>query len=157
MLFYVIISMLLPVLEDHDLHLSVTEINAEGDQMEVVTKIFFDDLQMAMGLNPGDVLPDNYTSADEMIQQYIMDHLVIKVNDIQLTLELSESVALLPAVWTTFKVTDYAFTDEVEFSIENRIMNSLFDDQTNIVKIYFEDKRKDITFSGKKITDKVRF
>lgn len=149
--------MLLPVLEDHDLHLSVTEINAEGDQMEVVTKIFFDDLQMAMGLNPGDVLPDNYTSADEMIQQYIMDHLVIKVNDIQLTLELSESVALLPAVWTTFKVTDYAFTDEVEFSIENRIMNSLFDDQTNIVKIYFKDKRKDITFSGKKITDKVRF
>ena len=41
---------------DHDIHVSICEIEMSGEQMEVTLKTFLDDLQIAVGLVPGEEL-----------------------------------------------------------------------------------------------------
>ena len=142
----------------HDIHLSVTEITKEEDKIEVVIKIFYDDLQAAMGLVPGEELPDTYSGAEDLISEYISKNFVLKLNDQLLDLQLSESVALLPAIWNTFTIGNFNWSDNGNsLEIKNQLMINLFDDQKNIVKIDLGEKRKDIIFTKSKYTETILF
>ena len=141
----------------HDMHLSVTEISNKRGKIEVVIKIFYDDLQAAMGLIPGEELPANYAGAEELITEYISKNFELILNEQVLQLELMESTALLPAVWSTFTIADFNFSEENKLEINNKLMISLFEDQKNIVKINLNDKKRDIAFSKSKYRDTVHF
>ncbi len=151
------LSSFLPTMS-HDIHLSVTEITKEEDKIEVVIKIFYDDLQAAMGLVPGEELPDAYSGAEELIQEYISKNFVLTLNDQVLNLELSESVALLPAIWSTFTIGNFNWSDDMNsLEIKNQLMLNLFDDQKNIVKVNLGEKQKDITFTKSKYIETILF
>ena len=51
----------------HDIHVSVCDIELEDKNIEVTLKTFLDDLQIAVGLTPGEELPEDYSSAEELI------------------------------------------------------------------------------------------
>ncbi len=145
------------ILLDHDIHLSVTEISVKGDNLEIVIKIFYDDLQEAMGLVPGEQLPANYAGAEDLIQKYVSKHFILRLNDQILVLQLSESVALLPAIWSTFSVKNFKWSENSSLEIENRLMINLYSDQKNIVKINLGKLRKDFIFTKSKNKIKVLF
>ena len=84
----------------HDIHISVTEITVNQSSIEVVSKIFLDDLQAAMGLVPGEELPENYKGSNELIQEFVNENLVLKINGKAFPLTLSGTTSALPAVWS---------------------------------------------------------
>ena len=144
-----------PIAESHDIHLSVTELTKVDSDIEVVMKIFFDDLQKAMGLIPGEELPEDYIGSDDLIQRFADDHFILRLNGEKLRLILSETEAALPAIWATFLVKDLDWKMFNELQIENRIMIDLFDDQKNIVKMNLGNKRSDLIFSASKVIETI--
>jgi hypothetical protein len=154
--FFILLSSSIFIAE-HDIHLSVTELSKKDQNIEVIMKIFFDDLQKSMGMVPGEELPLDYAGADDLVQKFAESHFKMKLNDMQLKLELLEIEAALPAIWATFIIEDISWEEVNELEIENKIMTDLFDDQKNIVKLNFDHHTSHITFSNSKFLERIKF
>lgn len=127
---------------DHDIHVSVCDmVYRDGeDKIEMSFKIFYDDLLNAVGLQPGEELPENYTSSDELITTFINENVQIRINGEVKTLEYQESHSYPPAVWSTFHIQQDTPIEQI--SMRNTILTDLFDDQVNMVNLKFGSKRK---------------
>ena len=142
---------ILAPLSAHDIHVSVTEIYEDGNGgIELSFRIFFDDLLAAVGLEPGQELPEDYSSSDELIQDYINKKFSIKINGVVQKLEYVESIAAMPAVWISFNNSALKTESIKTIEIQNDILNDLFDDQTNMVNIEIGSKRKNFALDRKK-------
>ena len=143
-----LMAVLLP-LQEHDIHVSVCDIEVEGSQIEITFKTFLDDLQLAMGLVPGEDLPDRYTSSDEMISDYILSTNTLKINDKKGQLIISSIDASADAVWIS--IISNEFADEIiNLEWSSTFLTELYDDQTNIVNIKHAGKKKIFTLDDKK-------
>lgn len=122
-------------ISDHDIHLSVVRLSMEEPEMiDLTVQVFLDDLMNSVGLVPGEPLPDDYTSADDLLQKFVHDHLIITINDSIIQPIYVENVSSTPAVWITYEITHP--TKPIEsIHIQNKIMLNLFDDQLNMVHI----------------------
>ncbi len=126
---------------DHDIHVSVTDIEITQDgKISVTSKIFFDDLQLAMGLQPGEELPKNYTNADQLIAKFVNKNLKLKLGKEGIKLQYLKSQASMPAVWAS--LSGYGKFDDRELVIENRIMTDIYEDQMNMVNITYKGKKQ---------------
>lgn len=136
-------------LQEHDIHVSVCDIEVEGSQIEITFKTFLDDLQSAMGLIPGEDLPARYTSSDEMISDYILSTNNLKINDKNGQLTIVSIDASADAVWITIKSNEVS--DEIiKLEWSSTFLTELYDDQTNIVNIKHDGKKKIFTLDDKK-------
>ncbi len=118
----------------HDIHVSNTEIKttAEGG-LEIIVRIFYDDLQMAMGLQPGQPLPSKYSNADEMIEKYLNTQLKWTFDGKAIKPKYIKSKSALPAVWVYLEVKGPQGNAK-EIRLDNQILIDQFDDQVNMVK-----------------------
>lgn len=119
----------------HDVHLSVTEISQDKNDLEVTIRIFYDDLLAVFGLEAGQELPADYSNADELIESYINQHFEIKVNGLKMKLLYDESTAMMPAIWINLRILDIDTKDLKEIEITNNIFTEQFSDQLNMVNI----------------------
>lgn len=124
------LASLMPV---HDIHVSNTEIKktAAGD-LEIIVRIFYDDLQLAMGLQPGQALPNKYRNADELIEKYLQTSLKWTFDGKVVKPRYIKSKAALPAVWVYLEVSN-PLAGAKEIRLDNRILLDQFDDQVNMV------------------------
>lgn len=124
----------------HDIHVSVTDVEISDDgHVEVVVKVFLDDLMHSLGLEMGAALPANYTSSDDLINQFLADNFELTINGKSIKFELEDTTHSTPAVWITL-------TGQIEEAIEsihiqNKILIALFDDQTNMVNVAHAGER----------------
>lgn len=128
------------VVNDHDIHVSVTDIEISDDgDVEVVVKVFLDDLMVSMGLELGAELPDDYTGSDDLINKFLENNLALKINGQVIDYELEDTTPSSPALWITL----VGETDEVVKTIEvkNEILIDQFDDQSNMINISFKGER----------------
>jgi len=135
----------------HDIHVSVAELEVDKKgTLNISLRIFFDDLLLACGLMPGEELPSEYKSSDELIQIYVEKHFKLYQGTKRLDLEYIESFSDNMAVWIELKVVDF----EVELSdflnVENTILLTEFDDQMNILNYSREQNKDTYTFNHKK-------
>tara|TARA_Y100000385_G_scaffold285797_1_gene346439 strand:- start:1963 stop:2361 length:399 start_codon:yes stop_codon:yes gene_type:complete len=128
-----------------------------GNDIEVISKIFLDDLQTSMGLTPGEELPEDYKGADDLIQRFIDKSLIIYVNEKPLNLKLAKTEAALPAVWVTFTANKIEWRDTNVFSVDNKIMTDLFEDQKNIFKIHIDGEDDEHIFSSDQTLETFNF
>lgn len=139
---------------EHDIHISVTdiEITSHGE-IEISIKVFLDDLMNSVGLELGAELPDNYTSSDDLINQFLDDNFHFSINGKKLECELEDTTHSSPAVWITLiSHTD----DEIEnIEIENKILTELFDDQANLVNVDYDGERYSDMLDGDNTTYKI--
>ena len=128
--------------DDHDIHVSVCDIVYKEDKgtLEMSVKVFYDDLLNAVGLQPGEELPVSYTSADELIDDFINQNIKIKINGEEKILDYLESHSYPPAVWTTFNIVQVSPIESI--SMENTILINVFDDQVNMVNIRMGKEKK---------------
>ena len=118
----------------HDIHVSVWEVNLVEDKVEITLKTFLDDLQLAVGLRPGEEIPEGYTSAAELIQNYISRSTHLMIGDDKLDLSVGQLDASQDAVWITITSTlPKSAVNEIIMS--SSYMTELYNDQTNIVNI----------------------
>ena len=117
----------------HDIHVSNIEIKttAEGG-LDIIVRIFFDDLQMAMGLQPGQPLPTKYSNADELIKNYLNAKLKWTFDGKVVRPQYIKSKAALPAVWVYLEVKG-PLGNAKEIRLDNQILIDQFDDQVNMV------------------------
>lgn len=134
---------------DHDIHVSVCEMvyMEEDSKIEMSIKIFYDDLLNAVGLNPGEELPEDYTSSDELITAFIHKNVKIRINGEVKDLNYEASHSYPPAVWSTFIIHQDSPIEQI--SMKNTILVDLFDDQVNMVTIKVGKKRKAYSLDGK--------
>jgi len=124
----------MPSISAHDIHVSVTEITISKDgKMDISIRIFFDDLLNACGLAPGEELPSNYSSSDDLIKEYISKYFKIFNADERIGLQYVESNLGQMAVWIELEALLPDFSNSTSLSIENTILLDLFDDQTNMI------------------------
>jgi hypothetical protein len=117
----------------HDIHVSNTQITKNEDgKIEVVVRIFYDDLQMAMGLLPGHPLPAKYRSADALIEKYLNDKMRWFFDGKKVSPVYVKSKAASPAVWA-YLYLDAPVNQVKELRLENQLLSDRFDDQVNMV------------------------
>ncbi len=133
----------------HDIHVSVAEITVEEDNsMDISLRIFFDDLLLACGLEPGEPIPKNYSSSDELIAAYVNQHFKLYEGDTQLKLNYVESYSDNMAIWIELNA-DVSDKPMAELTIENTILLKEFDDQLNILNMKGEQKTHSVSFTKK--------
>lgn len=141
----------------HPIHVSVCDVTQKNDVVELTFKIFFDDLQTAMGLNPGEELPAKYAGADALIKDFISKNISIKVNGKKVDLQYRQSYKAMPAIWTEMYITNIKVSDLKTLEIQNDIMLSLFSDQTNMVNVNLKNYKKNFALNKKDTSIKVDF
>jgi hypothetical protein len=135
----------------HDIHVSVCEIDLKQDEGELLLKTFLDDLQLAIGLVPGEELPDDYTSADVLIDSYIQENIKLTIGGEYIPLVLEDiSTSGLEAVWITYRLDKTLQNPPEDFRIENSLLTEVYSDQTNLIKVTYGDGRKTFTMDRKK-------
>ena len=135
---------------DHDIHVSVWDIYAEDDFMEIVIKTFLDDLQRAVGLTPGEELPEDYTSSDEMITSYLKKSIRFMMNDEELRYEVEDISAAMDAVWITVVIPGVRFNPSQKMTIKCSFLTEVYGDQTNLLNFRLGKKVKSYTLTRKK-------
>lgn len=156
MFWIIYISALMTFAPAHDIHLSVTEVSRSGEKIEVVSKIFLDDLQTSMGLVPGEELPEDYIGAEDLIQRFMNRSLSVVVNGIEEKLTLSYIEPALPAVWATFVTDTIIWKNKNLIAIDNKIMTDLFDDQRNIIKVDINGVKEEHVLTSKATTKTIK-
>ena len=144
--------MFLPM-EEHDIHVSICEIEVLSQKVEITVKTFIDDLQLAVGLTPGEEVPDDYTSAEEMIEMYLKESMVFSLSNNLLDLKIDDISASDDAVWITL-TADIVQSPSSMLSFSSTFLTEIYDDQTNIVNIKINDQKK--TFSLNKKIKNIR-
>jgi hypothetical protein len=134
----------------HDVHVSVTDINVEANgKFTLTSKIFFDDLQLAMGLEPGGEIPAKYKGSDDLISKFVQKNIKVKIDNQFINIKYLSSKAALPAIWayTEGKILHPEKIKTIE--IINTILANTYDDQVNMVNINLGGKTFNFALNSK--------
>ena len=133
----------------HDIHVSITEIEIMENKVEITVKTFLDDLQLAVGLVPGTELPEDYTSSDELIQEYLESTLRLNFDENEHAFNISDISSANDAVWISLDLDNYSSTP-AKVSLESSFLTDVYDDQTNIVNIKTNGNKESFILNKKR-------
>lgn len=143
----------------HDFHTSVMQIdhNEKNKSLEITVRLFTDDLCLALE-NAGAPKMELGTqseppSANEHIESYLQKHLTLTVNGKPVEYNYLGKEAQLDATWCYLEVEKVGNVKML--TVDNSIMLSEFDDQTNLVNLNIKDRKK--SGVGRKGSTKLKF
>ncbi|MBL4587566.1 MAG: hypothetical protein JKX84_11015 [Flavobacteriales bacterium] len=130
----------------HDFHSSVTQIdhNAKAQTLEITVRLFTDDLIISleqsgapkMELGTANEPPE----ANEHLAKYLKKHLHLTVNGKPTDFKYLGKEAQLDATWCYLEVKDVASIQKLQ--IHNTLMLSVFENQTNMVNLNINGRKK---------------
>lgn len=146
----------------HPLHVSVTEIkiDAKDKELEIITRIFLDDLEAAIRLerkqpNLDITQPGAGLSTDQLLNEYLIKKLGIKVDG------KASKISFLGHEIEGDAVIVYAYVPGIkkikEIEVTNTTVTELYEDQSNLVHVTREDKTKSMRLMRNQPTDKLQF
>lgn len=146
----------------HDFHLSRTEINYDQKSFEVqiAVHLFIDDFESALVKSGSPKLhlctPKEDQSTDDAIEKYLNNKMKIYVGGKPITASFlgKETSTDKMAVWCYLEISNVRNISEL--TIENKILNEIFNDQKNITDFTVNKKRKAfIIFDSDKTQEKI--
>ncbi|MEQ8423489.1 MAG: hypothetical protein RIA63_02190 [Cyclobacteriaceae bacterium] len=146
----------------HPLHISVTEIeyNAKVQSLQIISRIFVDDLETAIRaekqLPELDILnPANGLTTKGLLEDYLKEHLKIKLDG------RAQKLNFLGYEEENFAFISYIEIEGVKnfkvLEVENTIITNTFDDQSNLVHVTYKGPIKSTRLMKDKPTDKFTF
>ena len=135
---------------DHDIHVSVCDIELSEHQVEVTVKTFIDDLQIAVGLEPGQEVPEGYTSSDDMITRYLSSTISLHLDKQNIHLNVDDISASNDAVWITLTSDTITSYDAKHLNLDYSLLTEVYNDQTNIINITHKEAKKTFSLNHKK-------
>ena len=129
---------------DHPIHLSVLEFYEEKNSSDLGFSItfFMDDFGTAAGYDKhAHAINSGKMSVDDLIMDYLKQHLKIKVNGKKTKYQIREKESNFPAV-TCYMELKIPAQQLSTLEIENTILLELFDDQKNMVHLRVEGKKQ---------------
>ncbi|AWW31048.1 hypothetical protein DN752_13455 [Echinicola strongylocentroti] len=147
MLYNYIVSMIIGwVVYFHPFYISVTDIsyNETSQSLEIAQKIFWDDLEVALGNVTGERVdfmnPADPEGMSKRIKKYLLEHNHITVNGKEASLVYLGFEVEEDAAWFYLEAT--AITKPGEVVVTNEILISDYPDQRNMVNFYVDDTPK---------------
>ena len=141
------ITVLISLVSVHEFHLSLTEINhnAENRSLEISIKLFTDDLTTALiqaGASKKIELGTEAEppAANELVEAYLRKHFQITVNGKAHDFKYLGKEAELDATWCFVEVANVKTVQEIE--VVNSFLLEAFDDQTNMVNLNINGRKK---------------
>ena len=141
-----ILSILIVLFSVHEFHLSLTEIrhNSESKSLEVSIKLFTDDLLVALeqaGAPKMELGTENEPpEANELIESYLKAHFKLTVNGKPTDFNYLGKEAELDATWCFLEVNDVKKVQTIE--VQNTVLLEAFDDQTNMINLNINGRKK---------------
>lgn len=141
-----ILSILIVLFSAHEFHLSLTEIrhNSESKSIEISIKLFTDDLLVALeqaGAPKMELGTENEPpEANEYIESYLKRHFKLMVNGKPTEFTYLGKEAELDATWCFVEVKDVRKVQAIE--VQNTLLLEAFDDQTNMVNLNINGRKK---------------
>jgi ABC-type lipoprotein release transport system permease subunit len=136
----------------HPYYISMTDINYnnKSKSLEVSIRIFTDDFEKVMRKNCNckvDLLkPENKKAMGILINQYIQEHLQLKVNGQTKTLEFAGYQQEEESTWNYYQVKDIPQVKKIE--INNSLLHDYREEQINMLHI---------NINGKEQSDKLNY
>ncbi|MGV3586291.1 MAG: DUF6702 family protein [Adhaeribacter sp.] len=130
----------------HPFYVSVTEVNhnQKTKSLEISTKIFFNDLEVALEKQSKtqlDILkPTDKNRVDQVLNQYLTKHLQLQVNGKPVNLKYLGFEIEQDAAWCYLEVPQVSRIKQIQ--IENSVLFAEHDSQTNMVHITVNGNRK---------------
>ncbi|HAP69410.1 MAG TPA: hypothetical protein DCR04_06740 [Flavobacteriales bacterium] len=141
-----ILSILIVLFSAHEFHLSLTAIkhNAESKSLEVSVKLFTDDLLIALeqgGAPKMELGTENEPpEASELVESYLKAHFKLTVNGKPTDFVYLGKEAELDATWCYVEVKDVKKVKTIE--VQNTLLLEAFDDQTNMINLNIDGRKK---------------
>ncbi len=132
--------------ESHPFHVSVTEINhnAADKTLEITCKLFTDDFENALARHfktKADLIkPADREAMDKLVQGYIIKNLLLKTDGKPVSINWLGFENDGEATWCFFEVVNISAVKKIEIS--NTLLYDLFTDQSGIMHVIVNGKRK---------------
>lgn len=145
----------------HPFYISLTEIryNNTNQSLEIAQKIFWDDLEVALGdkyKTKVDFLnTQNKAVLEEMVKDYLLEKNRIKVNGQVVSISYLGYEIEEEAAWFYLEATNVPLPKLVE--IKNEVLIQNFDGQQNIINFYLDKKPKSLILYRDNETGKLAF
>ncbi len=146
----------------HDFHISRTEINYDQktNEVQIAVHLFIDDFESALVKSGSAKLhlctPKEDQSADDAIEKYLNNKMRIYVSGKPITASFlgKETSTDKMAVWCYLEISNVKNISEL--TIENKLLNEIYNDQKNITDFTVNKKRKAfIIFDSDKTQEKI--
>jgi len=145
----------------HPFYISLTEIryNNTNQSLEIAQKIFWDDLEVALGdkyKTKVDFLnTQNKAVLEKMVEDYLLEKNQIKVNGQVVSLSYLGYEIEEEAAWFYLEATNVPLPKLVE--IKNEVLIQNFDGQQNVINFYLDKKPKSLILYRDNETGKLAF
>ena len=144
---------------EHDFHVSITkiELNLETKRLEVMIKLFTDDLSIGLNGHAGTDLKlgtqNEPPNANDQLKKYVLEKVSILVNGRPTELNYLGKQQEGDATWIFIESERVGKVNTVE--IANPLLIDLFEDQANLINLNINGKKSGMTLrkgetSGKK-------
>jgi hypothetical protein len=150
---YISIFLLSMLVKAHPFFISLTEIryNPSSQKMEIAQKIFWDDLEVALGNHFDEKVdflnPTDKAKLDRQVKEYLLKNNQVAVNSKVLTLNFLGFEIEEDAAWFYIESSTSELPKTVE--VKNTILLEDFDGQQNIVHVYAQSKSPRSLLLGK--------
>lgn len=141
----------------HPIHISITDINfdQEKDALEIVTKVFIDDLEKEIRqLQKEEYLditkPGKDRTTDDLLIPYLKERIKIEVNGKAVDCAYLGHEVETEAIYLYFQVEKVKKLNSI--AVENSILLNYYDDQVNMVHVKVDGKLRSMKIeSGKEV------
>ncbi|HBR53778.1 MAG TPA: hypothetical protein DEA82_06185 [Flavobacteriaceae bacterium] len=133
---------------DHKFYVSITNIEyaPKQESLQIITKIFLDDLEAALETRYGKKLKFNSTketeAAENLLKEYLFQKFKIHVNGTPVSYTYIGKEYDIDVVKCYLEVTNVKKLSTLE--IENKVLHDMFDEQQNIIHVKKNKKRRSL-------------
>lgn len=146
----------------HPIHVTITEVdhNEKSKAIQVTTRIFIDDLELAIRKKTGDqeldlLEPGNGRTTDQLVKEYLAEVLKMKVDKKVLKPNYIGHEVEGPAMICYIEFPNVKKFTTVE--VTNKTILEIHDDQSNLINVNYKDKVKSLRLTNEKPTGSVTF
>ncbi|TRX62571.1 hypothetical protein FNH22_00300 [Fulvivirga sp. M361] len=157
-----LILVVYPCLFTHPLHVSVCEIeyDQESATLEIVQRVFIDDLEMEISNDRNDrnldlFEPSNGLTTDQMVSDYLMKRLSFEVNGKPVSFNYLGYEEEWPALFCYVEIPEVESLSSLK--VRNEILTNVYNDQINIVHINANKKKNSMKLVPGKVQDELKY
>ena len=142
--FGLLLGLIIPPL--HPIHISVSEVELKGEEINWSVRIYKDDLLRGVYGKLKDIsVLDDHEKVSKDILSYISKNIIIEFNGAPLKWSLVDLQPDPEAIWVTVK-TSLPELNGTSFTVRNRVLMEIYKDQKNVVHFNCSTGNKNLVF-----------
>ena len=157
---HVILIMSLAASAVHDFHVSISKIylNPESKKLEVMIKLFTDDLSTTLDSFSGKKMnlgtQEEPSSANDELMRYVESGFGIKVNEKQIVLNYLGKEKEDDATWVYLESEKVGRIKSI--TVTNTLLIEMFDDQANLINLKVDGENEALTLRREQVSGTIK-